>query len=446
MQHSPYHCDNIPSTEPKSSGWLRRVSVAYFITFPLTTRHPKIIMMINYLTMKIRILLIIMLVCTLSCQPKSEKQLPKINETPLVNSLEIENDINDSIEIDLGEIADNLQIVSLETLESVIMGGIYSMVIDENYLVIGTEREYFLFDKKGKFIRRLLKTGRGPDEFISPMFSQVVRKGIVYFSDMRKSKKYLYCLDLANGNLDRIPRPNSGYVQCLIPDTDSTLLVISEDFAWDPDSHSSATMDYSLIRQDFKGKLLDEISLGIFKGVFPFLPTRYSMFINDKDTLISNPRFDTLYRFSNFKIQPIWHNTFRTNYDNQLSKQKIPNASLVHYSDSSILMEKYITDINVNRIWNRNNQLLIMDRVNNKVKVIKKLYFKDIAMPIGFSGDIQLSNDQFCIVLKAKDVNRMLMNPLFNKSISDIIVLDPPRTTRPVTDFDNPFLLIGKFK
>jgi hypothetical protein len=278
------------------------------------------------------------------------------------------------------------------------------------------------------------------------VFSQVARKGIVYFSDAPKSKKYLFCIDLANGRSDRIPRPNSGYVQCLIPDTDTTLLVMSEELTIDPDSHASATIKYSLIRQDLKGNLLNEISLGLFKGAFPFLPTRYQMFINEKDTLICNPRFDTLYRFSNFKIQPIWHNTFRTNFNNQLSKQKIPNASLVHFSDSSILMEKFISDINVNRIWNRNNQLLFVDRVSNKVRIIKKLYFKDSAVPLGFSGDIQLNNDQFCIVLKARDVKRMLQNPLINQSISDIIVSDPPRTAKPVTDFDNPFLLIGKFK
>ena len=111
-----------------------------------------------------------------------------------------------------------------------------------------------------------------------------------------------------------------------------------------------------------------------------------------------------------------------------------------------MFFEKYITDINVNKIRNRNNQLLIMDRVNNEAKIIKKLYFKDSDLPLGFSGDIQLNNDQFCIVLKAKDVNRMLKNPLINKLISDLIVLDPPRTDRPITDFDNPFLLIGKFR
>jgi hypothetical protein len=363
-----------------------------------------------------------------------------------VNSLEIENKISDSIELELSKIAKDLHIVRLETLNSVVMGGIYSMVIDENYMVIGSEKEYFLFDVKGKFVRMLLKTGRGPEEFISPLFSQVIRNGVLYFSDASKNKTFIYSIDLKTGKLDRIPRYNTGYIQYFIPDTDTTFIVLSEVLERDKKTALSAIIDYSLIRQDLKGNLINEISLGVFKGAFPFLPTRYQMFINDRDTIISTPRFDTLYRFSNFKIRPIWYNTFTTNFNNQLSRQKIPNASLVHYSDSAILFEKYITDIEVNRIWNRNNQLIIMDRLNNKAKIIKNLYFKDSDMPLGFSGDIRLNNDQFCIVLKAKDINKMLKNPLLNKTISDLIVKDSPRTDRPITDFDNPFLLIGKFR
>ena len=390
--------------------------------------------------------LLLILIFTVSCRYNKKSNDTILTSKTIVNSLEIENEINDSVELELSEIAENLQIVRLETLESVVMGGIYSMVIDENYMVIGSEREYFLFDGKGKFIRILLKTGRGPEEFILPLFSQVTRNGVLYFSDASKNNNFIYSIDLKTGKLDRIPRHNTGYIQCFIPDTDTTFIVLSEVFERDKKIALSAIIDYSLIRQDLKGNLLNEISLGIFKVAFPFLPTRYQMFINDRDTLIATPRFDTLFRFSNFKIRPIWYNNFNTNYNNQLSKQKIPNASLVHYSDNSILFEKYITDINVNRIRNRNNQLLIMDRVNNEAKIIKKLYFKDSDLPLGFSGDIQLNNDQFCIVLKAKDVNRMLKNPLINKLISDLIVLDPPRTDRPITDFDNPFLLIGKFR
>ena len=390
--------------------------------------------------------LLFILACTLSCSQNRKSKESNITNKTVVNSLEIENNINDSIEIDLSEIADNLQIVRLETLESVVMGGIYSMVLWENYIVIGTERDYYLFDEKGKFIRRLLKNGRGPEEFISPQFCQVIRNGILYFSDAQKSKNYIYSINLKTGKLDRILRPNTGYIQCFIADTDTTFIVLSEVFLKDKNPSFSGTRDYSLIRQDLKGNLLNEISLGIEKGVNMFRPSLYSMFINENNILISKPRFDTLYVFSNFKVQPIWQNIFKTNYNDQLSKQKIPNAVLVHYSDSSILIKKYITDINENRAWNRNSHLLIMDRRNNKIKVIKRLYFKVKNMPLWFSPDIQLNNDQFCIVLKAKDVDKLLKNPLVNKSIADIMVLDPPRTTRPITDFDNPFLLIGRFR
>lgn len=82
--------------------------------------------------------------------------------------------------------------------------------------------------------------------------------------------------------------------QYFIPDTDTTFIVLSEVLERDKKTPLSATIDYSLIRQDLKGNLLNEIYLGVFKGAFPFLPKRYQMSINDRDTLISTPRFDTL--------------------------------------------------------------------------------------------------------------------------------------------------------
>jgi hypothetical protein len=398
------------------------------------------------ITMNNIIRLLLILVFTLSCSQNRKSNESILTGKTVINSLEIENKIIDSVELELSEIADSLHLVRLETLESVVMGGIYSTVLWENYIVIGTERDYYLFDRKGKYIRRLLKTGRGPEEFLTPQFSQVIRNGVLYFSDAQKNKKYIYSIDLKTGKLNRILRPNTGYIQCFIPDTDTTFLVLSEVFVRDKKSDFSAIRDYSLIRQDFKGTLLNEISLGIEKGVFLFQPSFYSMFINGDDILISKPRFDTLFRFSNFKVQPVWQNVFKTNYNDQLLQQKIPNAHLVHYSDSSILMGKYITDINEKRAWNRNFHLLIIDRSKNKIQVLKKLYFRGKSMPVGFSSDIQLNNDQFCIVLKAKDVDKLLKNPLFSKSIADILVSDSTRTTTPITDFDNPFLLIGKFK
>jgi hypothetical protein len=390
--------------------------------------------------------LLLILVFTVSCHHNKKTNDTIGTSKMIVNSLEIENEISDSVELELSEIAENLQIVRLETLESVVMGGIYSMVLWEDFIVIGTERDYYLFDGKGKFIRKLLKTGRGPEEFISPQFSQVIRNGILYFSDAQKSKKYIYSIDLKTGRLDRILKPNDGYTQCFIPDTDTTFLVLSEIFARDKNTPLSATISYSLFRQDFNGNLLNEISLGIEKGVFLFKPSLYSMFIDNEEILISKPRFDTLYKFLNFKVHPIWQNIFKTNYNNQLSEQKIPNAELVHYSESLILMKKYITDINKNRAWTRNAHLLIVDRRNDRIKVIKKLFFKDRNMTVGFSPDIQLNNDRFCIVLKAKDIDKLLKNPLINKSVAEIIISDVPRTDRQITDFDNPFLLIGEFK
>jgi hypothetical protein len=400
--------------------------------------------------MKNTLPLLIILLFTISCHQKRNSDETITKNKTVITSFEIENEIKDSIECELSEIADNLQLIRLETSDSVLMGGIYSMVLWGNYVIIGTERDYYLFNKKGKFIRRLLNIGRGPDEFIFPTFSKVIRNGILYFSDSQKSRNYIYSIDLETGKLDRIPRPNSGYIQRFFPDTDTTFIVLSEDITRDNNTPLTASRNYSIIRQDFKGLLLNKIIIGTEKEISLFEPSIYSMFINNGEILISKPRFDTLFRINDFKIQPIWQNIFKTDYDQNLSNQKVQNARLVNYSDSSIIMVKYMTEItitiNERRAMNRDAQLLFLDRRNNKVQIIRNFYFKDKNMQIGFSPDIQLINGLFCIVLKAKDVAMLLNNQLINKSISDMIIMDAPRTNKPITEFDNPFLLIGQFK
>lgn len=395
-------------------------------------------------------LLLFILSLTFSCQPKKNSDENITENKTVVSSFEIENEIKDSKECELSEIADNLQIIRLETSDTILMGGIYSMILCENYMVIGTERDYYLFDEKGKFIRRLLKIGRGPDEFIFPQFSKLIRNEILYFSDAQKNKNSIHSLDLKTGKLNHIPRPDPGYVQCFFPDSDTTFIVLSYDFTRDKNTPPTVSRNYSLIRQDSKGSLLNKINLGSERNVSLSEPSIYSMFFYDGEILISKPRFDTLFRFKDFKVQPIWQNIFKTNYDDNLSSQKVQNARLVYYSDSTILMVKYIKEItnrvNESRGINRDAQMLFLDRRKNTVQTINKLYFKDKKMEIDFSPDIQLNNNMFCIVLKAKDVIRLIDDKVINNSISDMIVKDPPRTNKPINEYDNPLLLIGQFK
>jgi hypothetical protein len=57
-----------------------------------------------------------------------------------------------------------------------------------------------------------------------------------------------------------------------------------------------------------------------------------------------------------------------------------------------------------------------------------------------------LNNDQFALVFQATDIDRMLKDSLLNETIERIITPGSTDLTKTISVFDNPFILIGKFK
>jgi hypothetical protein len=395
--------------------------------------------------MKKLLLIILIIPFIISCNNnKQVKDSIKIGNTR-VNSTVIDKRVNDSIEFELGDIAENLQIVRLETSKSILLGNIYRIVLGENYLVIGTESDYYLFDRKGKYIRRLFITGRGPEEFNSPLFSKVIRNDILYISDGLKSRRYIYSIDLNTAKQSRILRAEEGTIQSFIPDSDTTFLIISGKFSVD-NNYRKWSSECSLLKQNFQGVLLNNLALGTYKGNGLFGPSTFSMYANGGEVMIQSPRCDSILRFSNFKVLPIWRNTYETNFDEHLTTQKVPDANLVHYSEDTILLWKQSTVYDGNMTIGGKVQFLLMDRVNDKLIAVKNLFFKDKTKPINIARINLLSNDRFAMVISADDMDSMLKNPLFKEPLERILITDSTGLQSPITSFDNPFILLGKFK
>lgn len=92
------------------------------------------------------------------------------SSTPISTSMEqgypvTRIDLNqpiDSITLTLSEFGENLKLVSLETTDSSLFGSALYLVTDR-YIVVASEG-VLLFDKAGKFVKRLANKGRGPGE------------------------------------------------------------------------------------------------------------------------------------------------------------------------------------------------------------------------------------------------------------------------------------------
>jgi hypothetical protein len=94
---------------------------------------------------------LIVLVCLSSYCPGQGNQLEVIE---LSNSHRFEN------EFKLSDIAEDVEYVPLETNDKCLIGRVSNAVLTEEYIFYGN----FQFDRKGKFIRQVHKTGQGPGE------------------------------------------------------------------------------------------------------------------------------------------------------------------------------------------------------------------------------------------------------------------------------------------
>ena len=70
----------------------------------------------------------------------------------------------------------------------------------------------------------------------------------------------------------------------------------------------------------------------------------------------------------------------------------------------------------------------------------------DKTKPINIARFNLLENERFAMVLQADEVDQMLKNPLFKESLERILIPDSAEAQSTISSFDNPFILIGKFK
>jgi len=77
-------------------------------------------------------------------------------------------------EINLSEFVDSIKLIRLQTDSNCVMGRIKEIIIKEKYIYAldVSQGIVFVFDKKGKYIAKLDKRGKGPDEYlyIGPIF------------------------------------------------------------------------------------------------------------------------------------------------------------------------------------------------------------------------------------------------------------------------------------
>jgi len=92
------------------------------------------------------------------------------------------------------------------------------------------------------------------------------------------------------------------------------------------------------------------------------------------------------------------------------------------------------------------DQILLMNRGTNKLVAVKRLYFKDKNTPLNKKSIYLFPDNLFAIVLKPEELVQMLNEQQIKQSIMNIMIPKTLAGSEAISDFDNPYILIGRFQ
>lgn len=122
-----------------------------------------------------QMLAILFLGTCIACNPV-KKQLTTANVNQPIGQVELR----------LSDLLEDIQVVPLQTNDSVLIGSRAKAAITDQYIIILEPEKVFQFSKEGKYIRTLAVRGNGPGEF-NTMVNPVVVPGeeILYYIDFK---------------------------------------------------------------------------------------------------------------------------------------------------------------------------------------------------------------------------------------------------------------------
>ncbi|BDD11063.1 hypothetical protein FUAX_34950 [Fulvitalea axinellae] len=156
---------------------------------------------------------------------------------------------------DITEIAENVEVIPLETADSCMVGKWMQAKVTPDYLFVASARtKLFQFDRKGKFLRQIGKPGKGPGEYGNRFsdFAVSPKDEMVYM--LSRKKVMAYSFDGAfMGSF-----PTGGFGE-FIHYKDGVLRVFSKEFG--VKSEGKQYNVYNLHSYDSKGTIIDSLSV-----------------------------------------------------------------------------------------------------------------------------------------------------------------------------------------
>lgn len=214
----------------------------------------------------------------------------------------------DLIDLKLTDIADNFKIIPLETKKECLLDNHTEYYVNERYILAYSENGVYKFSTDGKFIKKLLGLGRGPNEFFALVgFCNFVvdeKSDKLYIEDQFRRKEFLV-YDLKSDSFIQpvkkyLPRSGSFAIY-------SDSLIICSNHSYNDSSN------YGVYFQNFKGEFISGIKHNK-KVLYNHTETVQPSWLSQSDTnfYVSFIRDDTLFKLKDNKLVPFLTLKFNT--------------------------------------------------------------------------------------------------------------------------------------
>ena len=277
--------------------------------------------------------------------------------------------------VKLSNLVDSIQYLPLETNDSSLIGNISRIVATPHQIFVGDRlaNSVFVFNKQGKFLHKICRQGRGPEEYIR-----------LYDFDVNEqdSSIYFYC-----GTHIQIYDYNGNYKQTVPIDSSlfPTTMAVSNHCIYLSMNYNTCLEDqpYNSIFIDSKGNIIEKSS--------PY-PKEIAGQINYSPRLFFRFRHDTLLYFNNFEyiiheyIQGHSTPKFKLNFNEHevppIHSQNIENLQRTHFQNYALLY-------NIAYIKGKYYILFLM----NDMKYLSVIYpQKGIIRTVNISTDLEYDN------------------------------------------------------
>lgn len=312
------------------------------------------------------IYLILYIIILFGCN-KNTKEYDSIN---LINILN-----NKSTSIPLSNIYESELRIPLETSDSILIKYIWDIVVDNNLIYIEHDNRCSVFDKSGKYLRKIGNRGQGPEEYIS-ITKIFTTDNKVLIHDSNKNKILIYDQKGKFINSINIPLKFLNIKQ----------LENNNFIGYIPNVTGHESIKFGIFNKD--GLLLDSIPHNIqFEPKFTLWFTDEGKFFHyNQNTYFKEYLNDTIYQVKNDKLHPYLHF--------ELGDQRARNlarAELIGYSRNDTFFPN-MAKVNIigetNRfVFLRAKGFICYDKINKTCNKIDSKYNDSELNPIAVSND-----------------------------------------------------------